>query len=350
MSEPDHTIFSSDHYRIDFFRANVATRRLMISFSELGDHDLEGLGFAGKFALKSNFDVIVIKSASDDWYHGLPPQVFDLVEQFLSGLPERHSWRAAYGSSMGGYAGILFANDIKADVVLALSPQFDITRDWDMRWAGQGAKIGTMRVMDRARVRPECAYVIAYDPVSVDRLHFDRYSEVIPAGMLRPIRVPYAGHPVSFLLGAVGGLKGMATAVLTGETTPAVYRFRDRRESFPEYFDNLAQHCWRRGKLKWARAIMAKAIALDTLNSEFHIRAAQIADASGDLDGAVSHAAIAVAIEPDHPYMTELLSRFLHLRGLNAAALHYIDAAIALEPGETYFVERRAAIVERMQP
>jgi hypothetical protein len=140
MDEAGYNILLLDHVQVDFFPAAIRTGKLVFTFTELSNRELTGLGFAGKFAVANGFDLVAIKSNADDWYQGLPLNTFDLVEQFLNGLPERHTSRAAYGSSMGGYAAILFARDTKADFVLALSPQFDIAQAWDTRWSSHAEK------------------------------------------------------------------------------------------------------------------------------------------------------------------------------------------------------------------
>ena len=49
-----------------------------------------------------------------------------------------------YGSSMGGYAALRFARALRADAILALSPQYSIDPavvPWEDRWRQDGARI-----------------------------------------------------------------------------------------------------------------------------------------------------------------------------------------------------------------
>jgi len=343
------SILSLNDFRVDYYQAQAPSGRLLFTFTEFSNRMLDGLGFAGKFAVENGFDLIAIKSSLDDWYQSLPPDTFDLIGNFLADLPERHSLRATYGSSMGGYAAILFASKVSANVAFALSPQFDIGQSWDQRWAKWARIHGPIQTLTREAVRPDCRYVLAYDPMDLDRLHIERFAEVISHDMLHTVKFPCAGHPVGYFLSFMKILKEFSLAVLSGYEIPL---FRDtiraRKKAYSDYYFNLSRHCLKRRKLRWANCAISKAISLAPLNSEYRICAAQIAEGNGDLVGAISHAAFAVATAPWHPHMAATLSRLLQRMGLYGQALHYLDAASSLAPGAA-FATQRAALERAMQ-
>lgn len=360
MTRQGQNIVETPNLRVDFFECDAPSSRLLFTFTEFTHRELGGFGFGRGFALKHGFDLIAFKTNADDWYHNIPSGAFESIEKFLSDRGKNYTFRSAYGSSMGGYAAILFASDIMADAVLALSPQFDISQQWDRRWAGQIEKITTMRVLSPEMVRQACRYFIAYDPTNIDRLHAEKFAAVIPENALTLLKAPHGGHPVGYFLNAGRGLRDLALAILTGAEPPPLAPIvrRGRRRSF-HYFLSLARHCLSRKKITWALASIEKAIELSStdaearaaaaLAAEVHVAAAHIHLARGDLDEALTHGALAAAVAPNHPHIMASLSYFLHRRGLNAQALHYIDAALALEPGLEHFASHRAVIVKALQ-
>jgi hypothetical protein len=246
---------------------------------------------------------------------------------------------------MGGSAAIQFAQRIKANLVLAFSPQFDIAAPWDRRWAEQAAQLGPMRLLTRDLVQPGCRYVIAYDPQDADRTHFRHFAKVLPAGSLQGLALPYAGHPVGHFLLAAGVLKEVVGTLLAGHRPGALAAtLRRKRSAYPNYFFGLAGHCLRRRKLRWGADIIARAIKLAPYNAEYHIRAAQIAEARNNQFRAISFTAMAVALAPQHPHMNAMLARLLHGQGLHAQALHHMEAALRALPEAEYFISLRDEI------
>jgi tetratricopeptide (TPR) repeat protein len=338
-------ILAVDRLKIDFFPAEQPTRRLLFTFTELTNRHLDGKGYAGEFAVAHGFDLIAIKTSADDWYQSLSNEAFNVVEDFLTSVPQ-YELRATYGSSMGGYAAIVFANDLKADIAFALSPQFDITQEWDKRWSSYAKNLSPLRTVTPETVRQQCKYCIAYDPTDNDRLHFKKFEEIIPATLLQSIKVPGAGHPVGYFLQAANATKDLAQAIFNGSEAPIVRdKIRRTRPNYANYFYNLSIHCSRRGKHAWAKMLNDRAIKLAPLNSEYHIRAAQIAEMQGKITDAIERAAFAVALAPKHPHMIANLARFLERQGLHKQALHYIDMASALIPGRESFVAERTMIL-----
>ncbi|WP_336489406.1 YqiA/YcfP family alpha/beta fold hydrolase [Methylobacterium nigriterrae] len=349
MHEAGQLIFSAETLRIEFFAAGHSSPRLLISFTEANNRELDGPGFGGKFAVEKGFDVIAVKSCVDDWYQSFPPEALNRIREFISERSEPYRWRATYGSSMGGYAALNFGSCFEADAAVAFSPQFDITAEWERRWSAQADAIGQMHTLSERFVRPECRYIIFYDPADNDLLHFNEFRRVIPQCILSGVPVRYAGHPVGYYLSSTGALKEVVSAALSGEVaSAALRRAREYRSDYPPYFFNLAGHCLKRRHLQWALSAIERALSLKPIDPEFHMRASRICEARGDLNRAVYHAATAVALSPSHPHMVAMLSLLLFRRGLLKQALHYIDQAVVLLPASKAFVEQREAILARL--
>lgn len=342
MEQTGQNIVSVEHLKIDFFPAAEYTQRLLFTFTEFTNRKLDGTGFGGAFASKNEFDHVAIKTDSDDWYKSFPSEAFEKIEQFLANLHKSYITRATYGSSMGAYAAILFARDLRADVAFALSPQFDIAPSWEERWAARAKEIGSIRTFGERELSPKCDYFVAFDPANPDRLHFEEFAKVIPRERLHAIKVPYGGHPVGYFLNASESLADLARTILAGTRPPNCRnKTRSKRRTYPDYLFNLAGACLKRDKIAWAKSLILDAINQAPLNPEYRIRAAIISEAMGDLDDAVSHAAIAVAISPSHPLMVSRLSLILHRKGLNKPALHFANAALAILPNSKDLIDIR---------
>lgn len=344
-------LFSDDHYRVDLFRADQPASRLLFTFTEFGNRTLDGPGFAGKFAIESGFHLVAIKANVDDWYASFPARAFETIEVGLERFGVSPGWRGCFGSSMGGYASLRFAKALRANVALAYSPQFDIGRDWDRRWARHAPRDSTFRTLRLEDVDPNCRYVLAFDPWDADGQHAREFAAVIPSAALELLRIPYAGHPVGYYLKATGRLKEFPRAAFTSrEDGLEVLRSgRPGRTRFGDYFFNVAGHCLKRGKLPAARWAIGQARLAKPWHSEVLIRSAQIEERSKNLPSAAAWAALAVTLSPRHPHFAATLARILHEGGRHSEALHHIGVAMALTDRQAQFEPQRRAIMAAME-
>jgi len=337
-------LYSTSGLRIDYFISPDSTGNLLFTFTEYSNRNLDGFGFAGKFALDNGFDLVAIKSSSDDWYKYLPLEIFDLVEKHLAFIHRIPVSRFAYGSSMGAYAAIYFARQMQVDAVLALSPQFDIGQSWDQRWKDAHKHVGSIPVLKATDVSDKCAYFIAYDPSDLDRIHYNEFKKVIAKDNLYPIKISYSGHPVGYFLSHAGVLKELVRGALIDQRIPPIRnQLRVARRTYVPYLMNLAKSCQKHKKKKWSRDLILQAVESAPLDAECRITAANVLEINGDLKGALIQAAASVALSPKHPHMIATLSRILHRIGLNKQALYYIDQAISILPS-SFEVEREAIL------
>ena len=305
---------------------------LAITFTEYGNRNIKGNGFGGDFLLKNGFDIIAVKTIENRWYVDFLSKGATLITSFLSSTTGHHRWRCGYGSSMGGYAAIKFSGLFDLNCVLAISPQFDISQDWDPQWrqsADPSLEWPAVRTTDLAK---ECKYFIAYDPYDKDNLHYRQYCEVIPASQMFPLRVPMSGHPSGYVLQETGSLRATVLAPLAGRGQDPDWRIlvRAGRHKSGRYFHNLAAACLSHRKLNWAESASKRALALNAFHPEYNIRLALIYDLKGDLDGMFAAAAAAVAANPWHPHMAALLARALSRKGMKKEAFYQVDRACSL--------------------
>jgi tetratricopeptide (TPR) repeat protein len=328
---------------VDFIRSNPPSRKLVVTFTELGNRILNDYGFGGAFLAKNGFDIIAIKSSRDDWHINLGEDCMPSILAFLDCLPEPYLTRATYGSSMGAYASIRYAKILGAHAALAISPQFDISGD--PRWSKHTSRIGMLPAITQNEVSNVCNYVLVYDPVNPDELQTNKFVQVIPN--MKLIKLPHSGHPSGPVLSETGVLKPLALAILSGRyPMDWSQEYKRMRGRSPTYLFNLARQLMRRNKLAWADSLLGRAIGIKPLQSEFLIKSAQLAARNGDMTSALSRAALAVALQPTNPDMLGRLADFLLQTGRERSARVHLQRALELSGNDpTRFSQLRQKLI-----
>jgi tetratricopeptide (TPR) repeat protein len=285
-------LFSSSNLIVRSVPARDETR-LVVTFDNYHDfRTLDRKGFGEDFLADLGVSAIHVLSRDNDWF------------QYQETAPALEAIRIAadgrrvmtYGSSMGGYAAIRFADAVGAKAALALSPQYSV----DVRKAPFEDRWG--QDMRRIRFRPElerpiaCAFypVVVYDPTDIDRLHADRIDADTP---IVRIRAPHAGHPAGALLAESGLLRDVVLRVLEGsldaaETEKAI-RVNSRRMG--GYLSGLAEK-QPAVRPRLAVALARKAVALCPERIDLKFKLANRLTAAGAHDEALAlHEAVASA-------------------------------------------------------
>ncbi len=114
-----------------FCKIGNSAETLVLSFG----HIVHG-GFASKTSLvnkkfkNNNFDILYMRDVEKKWYLNSLTKIgssfFDTIN-FLKSQTSKYKRTIYIGSSMGGYASILFASILAGDVVIAKMPQTDLS-------------------------------------------------------------------------------------------------------------------------------------------------------------------------------------------------------------------------------
>ena len=258
----------------DVFRTNqVCVRvracddvsRWVVTFDNFGlGPGFDRLGFGERFLTKYGISAVHVMGAGDDWY-----QYPEMVEAMAAvrGVTEGAQTVMTYGSSMGGYAAIRFADAARATATLALSPQHNIDPSrppFDQRWAEAAGRIrwlpqfaGPLRAGDRPPV-------VVYDSRSTDAAQVDAIAAEIE---ITPIALPYGGHPISSHLTEIGLLKPLFFAVLEDRLDTRVFRAEARsRRNTPVYLTEVSQALSGR-RLQTALVLAARGLEEFDLNT-----------------------------------------------------------------------------------
>jgi hypothetical protein len=114
-----------------FCKIGNSAETLVLSFG----HIVHG-GFASKTSLinkkseNNNFDVLYMRDVEKKWYLDSLPEIgnsFSDTVNFLESEISKYKRTIYMGSSMGGYASILFASILTGDIVIAQTPQTDLS-------------------------------------------------------------------------------------------------------------------------------------------------------------------------------------------------------------------------------
>lgn len=233
---------------IDVFRSdNVVVRcvpaedvsRWVVTFDNYGiGRGFDRAGFGEDFLRSSGVSAIHVLGRGDDWYqYPEMAEVMEVVREVTVGSDRVMT----YGSSMGGYAAIRFADAAGAHAVLAISPQYSIDpakAPFETRWLQEACRIAWLPEID-GPIRCDCLPVIVFDPSGDDRRHVEM---IAAETAIQPIDLLHSGHPSATYLSELGLLGPLVLKMLSGTLDLAVFRAeaRSRRRQCPAYLSRLA--------------------------------------------------------------------------------------------------------------
>ncbi|MDE2364266.1 MAG: hypothetical protein KGM42_16445 [Hyphomicrobiales bacterium] len=223
-------LFSDDTLRIEYFRTPGGdAKKLAFIFSSFGNRILGGGAAGASYLMEDGFDVVRFSTVANDWFQTMPEAVLDRVDEVARA--GGYTWRAALGSSMGGYAAICFSARLRVDIVLAYGPQYRVSGWNDLRFAPVADKLIWKYLITSDSIGDHCRYCFIYDSKDFDCEHVQALRALIGADRVDDVALPYAGHTTMFFLHEVGRLQDVARAVLNGEKVSARDLRRDRRRS-----------------------------------------------------------------------------------------------------------------------
>ena len=354
----------------------------VVAFDHHGDDpSLDRTAFAERFLASRGLSWVAVLGRGNHWYHYPEmPAALAAIRAAVAG----HGRVMTYGSSMGGFAALRFADAVGAHACLALSPQYSIrpgTVPPDDRWAQEAAAI-RWPAGGEPPIACACVPVVAYDACHVDALHADRIAADTPIARLP---LPHAGHPVGTALLAAGLLEPLVMATLAGEADVAAHRrrWREGRGGNPVYLAELGQRQPDR-RLALGVELGRRALALDpgsvllqhrlaTLFSRHgdHADALALHEAAVHGSGQATDYAVALALalaaagrsgdglalarglvaeRPDNALLHSLVANLLWGRRERAEAIRSAACAAAMAPGSRHYAEALAWYRHRSHP
>jgi tetratricopeptide (TPR) repeat protein len=218
------------------------TRHWVVTFDhyDSGPISDERSGFAEEFFSKRGVSLVTLISRGNDWY-----QYVDLLAalEAAKGALSGAERIMTYGTSMGAYAAIRFADVLGANACVAISPQYSndprkVPFEW--RWADDAKRIRWRSEIDGTI---QCSFkpVVMSESAREDGKHVQLIAADTP---IEFIRLPFVGHPVSTYLGEIGMLEEALMSNLRGQFDPATFRQQvyQPRKNNPTYLCQLARH------------------------------------------------------------------------------------------------------------
>ena len=312
-------------YRSDTLCVRVTsgtdTSRWVVTFDNYGSPSgFDRPSFGEQFLISRGVSVVAVLGRGNDWY-----QYNDLAAALAAARLSIGDATTimTYGSSMGGYAAIRFADRVGATACLALSPQYsnDPKRTpFEWRWPQEAATIEWLPELG-GPLRCACRPVIVYDNRSDDAQHVALIRAEIP---IVDLPIGYTGHPITTFLSSIGMLERLVFEVLDG-TLDAPARLAEAhqlRAMDPVYLSELARLQPPR-RMQTGIRLARRALAGAPENSlMLHILAKKLS-AAGEHEEAIPLHRRAVEISQGHLGYSLPLSQAL------ASAGHH-DQALAL--------------------
>ncbi|EHK4101025.1 hypothetical protein JMM27_002981 [Escherichia coli] len=228
-------------YFIDYIPKEGATK-LIFTFENADQPSRPRLDalrepWGGMWLHKLGYAVIGVKPKAVDWYRGKDLHEF-FRSNYLRDLASKFDQVFLYGSSMGGFAAMTFADALPGATVIAFNPQSTLDPQlvpWETRyeegrrqdWSGDfaDARIGAYNAK---------SVYVAYDPLfSLDRKHIERLDQ----RNLICFKMPLVGHAVAMYMSEVKILSAFVEGAFAGtiSTHECNQLARNRRKS-PQYF------------------------------------------------------------------------------------------------------------------
>ncbi len=228
--------FPAEHYfvRHDSCGSDI----LVITFERAGGKQVRPNpnrpGWGSQFIRKKEFDGLYIMPAFVDWYRQPSlVKVFRFLK--LSGFFERYKRVVTYGSSMGGYAALLFSEIIRPDAIVAFNPQTTLDKaivPWENRFDRGLVQDWSGTASDACNtIWQEADVTVVVDPFNTrDMRHARRLLKAAPD--IRLLKVPFGGHETANALRDLGAISTISEKLLRGTFEPQEFyaAVRDRRQ------------------------------------------------------------------------------------------------------------------------
>jgi tetratricopeptide (TPR) repeat protein len=213
----------------------------------------------------TNLSAIIICVKRRTWYpRDETLQCLQKVKDVLGSRPV-----VTYGSSMGGYAAIKFANALKASHVISLAPQFSLDPNKVRLRSDPFIRHFSPELnaeMDISSADARCKVDIAYDPTQEnDREHVGLIRGRIPHARLTSIK--HAGHPLELLFCGPIDLSDLISFFLRDDLL-AVAALSRRNKRRSNYFHMTLYRAICDRKPRAARWALTTAAMLPTLGTD----------------------------------------------------------------------------------
>lgn len=297
-------------------------------------------GFGRGVFSRLGFNEYLVKRSWNHWYQTAEiAAVASIINSHARGTRV-----VTYGASMGGFAAVNFAALLNADSFIALSPLHDIAPDGEARdprpWSERRVLEFTHNLISGGQNQRATGYVFYTSGHRHDRPHAELIGRDTDATV---VGVEYGGHPCSYFLNDVYGLKRLISEIATGtldlddfsrvveENTPeTMYPYDRRADELMKNEGNLT------AAIEQVRLAISKKPGLPRL----HTRLGDLLRRVGDFDSAEEAYRASIALLPGGTMAHIGLSYVFAARADFASAVQAVDAAIENAPNHKFYSRR----------
>jgi tetratricopeptide (TPR) repeat protein len=302
-------IFAAESIKVDYFYDDIINNQSIVYvFSPSYNRDLEGNNFGGEFFIKNGFDVVSFKITNDDWFQSIPLSVFENIKEINT--LKKYKQKISYGSSMGGFGAIVFSSLLECNASIAFSPQFSIDENFDTRWECWSKNIGIKYRISKKSISKFCDYFIFYDNKSIDQLHIDRITALIPLEKIHLIKLPFAGHLTAIYLSEVSLIKNILIKIAKENNINDINLLINRKSS-KTYLHSLSEYLLAKNKFKYSLDIINTTLSIDNNIGAYHLHKSIILARTDKFNESVQSLKDAIKLDPyfpsNHGYLTKLL-------------------------------------------
>ena len=248
-------LFRSENLRVYGQRWDDQSHEWLVTFDHWKPvHDIESPGFGEHFAEARRINAIFFKCRTNRWW---------LYPEMVAALAAVHNYASergrvtTYGSSMGGYAAIRFADALHACTAIAVSPQYSIDPQkvpWENRYDTEARIIDFKCVVEPDQpVATDCRYIAMYD--NTFGLDVKQMKLLVARWPITQLRLPLGGHPAHEALAQAGILPNVISSLIadTYDSSSVRSKMRATRRMSDRYWLELSHAFQRRNRFSSAR-------------------------------------------------------------------------------------------------
>jgi hypothetical protein len=235
-------LFEGQDIRVVARLVGSASNDLVITFTGRSAKPPAEMGFGEAYLTKKGVSAIHFISKANHWWQ--TPEPLQAIEKIKDSGLLNDRRVVCYGSSMGGYAALIYSSIIKPEEIILFSPQYSIDArkvPFEHRWRNYASQVTFDYDDMHAGIDYDASIKVIFDPLfKPDACHVD----LVEA--LRPIdRVPvrFAGHNTARVLSELNMIKETTDALIMGtfDTRAFSRRYRQDRDSACLYWHGLSE-------------------------------------------------------------------------------------------------------------
>lgn len=247
------TIFNNGETKIDYYKKLNHNNSVIITFDS-ANMIWKNPPFAFKLLIRQNVDIIAVRKRRAKAKHQdlSREEFYNVVNKLVTTYKET----LAYGYSLGGYTSLYYGSMLECNI-LSLAPRLSMHPVF-----GKEGKMDPINFKHIQHIpcNKNINPVIVFDPKQrLDNTYVQEgLINSFPNAHL--IKIPYGGHGIAPHLLRTGQLKKFILTLINENEIP-VYDSTKKRES-NIYLRVLAQACYNRNKINWARQLVESSLKL----------------------------------------------------------------------------------------